>query len=872
LSIAWDKDGKRLAVTHGADVVQLWDKSAESMRPLRQERAAFNQATFNHDGTRVAAADRNGYPVLFNVASPDEPIVLEPKAGFARVFVSMMFGGPERSIGTSHVAFSHDDKRLVSAHRSNILNVWDLQKKDIHRSFSLPSTPQALACSPKEQIVAVAGWFSGVRVYNYESGQLITTLQHPQGTIQSLVFSPDGKRICATTSDLVWTWTLPSPEPELRLVSGFSARCVTFSPDGRRIAAINWNGTQLKLWDSLSGQELLNLTHHSGDNYNYYSSDDAGATPLAWSPDGKTLAAEAPSGVVALWGEDRTLTIEKPPEYSGPLSPANLVKAGSHWSYLDDGTDQGTAWREAKFDDANWKTGKAQFGYGDGDESTLVEYGSNPSRKHLTTYFRKSFEVADPAQVTDLVLGLIRDDGAAVYLNGQEIARDNLAADAKFNTRANSTTNSPQREAEVEMFGVDPKLLVKGRNVIAVEIHQGNRTSSDLSFDAYLYANAIPALVKALKHEDYQKRIDAAQVLRRLGPYAKSAGPEIAAAIKVRGQFYVSVLMMELAEALGRVQTPVDVALPALVDLAGRHEFTEFPAAAARGLGYYADQSPAAVETLIGLLGHKERRVQNEAVRALVASAGRSPEILAALVPKLVNGPAQLREGACRALAKAPLDPAQHASIAAAVAPLLDDKTPEVKAWAAAVMARVEPSRDVTIDLLKLLSYEPDSMNPSWRIEKGYLYRTTSNIRANDLFFPVRLPQEYELTLMVQPMETNNGLRIGVTSGDRSGVVLVDYRNRSSGLENIDGKNRVENKTEVTGPLLTIGQRATIRCAVRRQGVQVAVNDKTVIDWQGDVSRLSKPTNWGTIDSPFPYVGGDNTVYRIHQVTFKPLD
>jgi WD40 repeat protein len=875
-SVNWNVDGKRLAVAYGADKIQIWEPETGTTRLLRQERAAFNQAAFSHDGLQLAAADRNGNPVLFNLSSVDEAQFLKPKAGFARTFASLMFGGPERSFGTTHVAFSHDDKRLVSAHRSNILNVWSLAKSDIERSFSLPSTPQALACSPTEPKVAVAGWFRGVRVYHVETGQLLTTLDFPQGSIQSLAFSPDGKRVFAATSDLVWSWTLRSREPDLRLVSGFNMRAVTVSPDGRRLAATNYNGSQLKIWDSLSGQELLNLTQNYDGSY-YYSADEAGVMPLAWSPDGKSIASETPSGAIMLWGDGRTLTIEKPPEYSGPLSPANLVRAGSQWNYLDDGSDQGTAWREPQFDDASWKTGKAQFGYGDGDEVTTVAYGSTPSRKHYTTYFRKAFDVSDPDQVTDLVLGLIRDDGAAVYLNGRGVVRENLVAGARFNTRATRIINVPN-EAAVLTFGLDPKLLVKGRNVIAVEIHQGNRTSSDLSFDAFLYSNAIPVLIKSLKDQDYQKRIDAAQFLSQLGPYAKSAGPALAAALADPDQGYP--LASHFAEALGRVEASVELATPALVKAtAARSPATAM--GAARGLSYYVQRSPQAMETLVNLLKHPERRVRDEAVRALVSGAARAPklsrsasgpDVVAALRPRLTDSSATVREGACRVLAKVPIDEAARKPLAEAMAPLLEDKSREVRAWAGAAMSRLDASRAPTTDLLMLFVLDPEALHSSWGIGGGgYLYPTSTRVRGTDQFFPVRLPDEYELTLVVQPIENNNGLRIGLTGGDRSAVILVDYRGRSSGLENIDGKNRVENKTEVTQALLTVGQRATIRCTVRRQSVQVAVNDKTVIDWQGDWSRLSKPANWGTPDNPFPYLGVENSVYRIHRAVVKPL-
>ena len=47
-----------------------------------------------------------------------------------------------------------------------------------------------------------------------------------------------------------------------------------------------------------------------------------------------------------------------------------LVAPGTTWSYLDDGSDQGSAWADPLFDDSTWATGPAELGYGDGDEAT----------------------------------------------------------------------------------------------------------------------------------------------------------------------------------------------------------------------------------------------------------------------------------------------------------------------------------------------------------------------------------------------------------------------------------------------------------------------------------------------------------------------
>ena len=45
-----------------------------------------------------------------------------------------------------------------------------------------------------------------------------------------------------------------------------------------------------------------------------------------------------------------------------------LTPAGSTWKYLDNGSNQGTAWQAIGFNDSAWPSGPAQLGYGDGDE------------------------------------------------------------------------------------------------------------------------------------------------------------------------------------------------------------------------------------------------------------------------------------------------------------------------------------------------------------------------------------------------------------------------------------------------------------------------------------------------------------------------
>jgi hypothetical protein len=179
----------------------------------------------------------------------------------------------------------------------------------------------------------------------------------------------------------------------------------------------------------------------------------------------------------------------------------SLVRARSTWRYLDNGSNQGTAWRQPEFNYATWAAGPAELGYGDSDEATRVSFGPNEAAKYVTTYFRHTFQATNVGAFENLSLGLLVDDGAVVYLNGQEVYRTNMPAGAiGYQTYAATAFVDP-RESSFNEATISPTLLVPGTNVIAVEVHQATADSSDLSFDLDLRGLlARPRL--AVRYED----------------------------------------------------------------------------------------------------------------------------------------------------------------------------------------------------------------------------------------------------------------------------------------------------------------------------------------------------------------------------------
>ena len=173
-----------------------------------------------------------------------------------------------------------------------------------------------------------------------------------------------------------------------------------------------------------------------------------------------------------------------------------LISSGASWKYLDDGSDQGTAWQEVSYDDFGWSLGASELGYGDGNEATVVSFGPNILDKYITTYFRKSIEINNYADILGFNLRLLRDDGAVVYVNGTEVKRSNMPGGTITNTTEASSNVILTAESVFEEVALNPAFFSPGTNLVAVEVHQSSPTSADLSFDLELSSTIVPNLIR----------------------------------------------------------------------------------------------------------------------------------------------------------------------------------------------------------------------------------------------------------------------------------------------------------------------------------------------------------------------------------------
>lgn len=165
-----------------------------------------------------------------------------------------------------------------------------------------------------------------------------------------------------------------------------------------------------------------------------------------------------------------------------------LIAAKSTWKYDDSGADRGDAWRAPGYDDTAWAAGPGDLGYGETGLGTVLAWGPSTTSRHLTYYFRRKVAVSEPERFTGLRLGVRRDDGAVVYVNGVEVFRSGMPAapaPITFATRASTDANGANETTYFQVV-LAASALVEGENTIAVEVHQFSPSSSDLRFDLTL--------------------------------------------------------------------------------------------------------------------------------------------------------------------------------------------------------------------------------------------------------------------------------------------------------------------------------------------------------------------------------------------------
>jgi hypothetical protein len=180
---------------------------------------------------------------------------------------------------------------------------------------------------------------------------------------------------------------------------------------------------------------------------------------------------------------------------SASADATTLIAKNSSWKYSAGPTDLGDEWRDPSYDDSAWPSGPGPLGYGEPYIQTMISFGPDSSMKYRTTYFRQMFHLGEKtANIMSLTLAANYDDGFVAYLNGAEVTRQAMpAGPVTYDTLAMPHEGGAYEV--IDLTAAIPK-LVPGMNVLAVEVHQGTLSSSDLVFDIDLQYSTQPVVTR----------------------------------------------------------------------------------------------------------------------------------------------------------------------------------------------------------------------------------------------------------------------------------------------------------------------------------------------------------------------------------------
>jgi acid phosphatase type 7 len=221
------------------------------------------------------------------------------------------------------------------------------------------------------------------------------------------------------------------------------------------------------------------------DKYEYFSLSHASSFLSADEPNIIAIEGHNDNLESSDFTLDPILLLNRDQSQPMPERYSELIPRNSEWRYIarKDGAPA-EGWEKPEFKTSDWKKGESGFGYGEGaDARTALD---DMKDNYRVVYMRKTFDLDDPKLASKTGLAIRFDDAFIAYLNGKEILRRNVETGRGEKSEKFTGKDKISKDFEFFPLGSLKDAFVDGQNVIAIEGHNQNVTSSDFIIDAFL--------------------------------------------------------------------------------------------------------------------------------------------------------------------------------------------------------------------------------------------------------------------------------------------------------------------------------------------------------------------------------------------------